>query len=481
MTFKKPATILLSTLIVSTVLITNSLNIHAEPDYEAEAEARKSLQIQSNETANWPAGPAIGAESAIVMDANSGAILYAKNIHEQLYPASTTKILTCLLATEHAEMDEIVEYSKDAVFGIERDSSNMGMDVGEKITMEQSLYGILVGSANEAACAVAEHISGSVADFATLMNEKAASLGCKDSHFMNPNGLYNENHYTSAYDLATIASAFFQNELLCKMSSTPTYEIPITATQPDDIIVHSKNKLLKDRQFTYDSLVGSKTGFTSEARQTLVSCAKKNGMTLICVIMKEESPYQFSDTATLFDYGFDNFQKVDISENEVQYSIDSSDLFHADNDVLGNSKPVLALNQEAYLVLPKTAVFKDTLSSLSYTDTGENSVATIDYTYNDIPVGHVSVDLVTASTGELDLGSSNIKDVSTQDLNNTEDILFINITKVFLIIIGVAGLLIGIFVTHSLINNYQFSKKKSSHARRKKITRIPSEFDDYNF
>ena len=479
--WKKALLLSMTAFFITNTFLSSTLSVHAGVDYNVEAENRKSLPVQSNEITNWPEGPALGAEAAILMEANTGTILYAKNIHEKNYPASTTKILTCLLATENSEMNEIVDYSRNAVFSIERDSSNMGMDAGEKITMEQSLYGILVGSANEAANAVAEHISGSVEAFSDLMNAKAKELGCENSHFVNPNGLYNDEHYTSAYDLATIGRAFFKNELLCKMSSTATYEIPPTATQPDDIVVHSKNKLLPNRECSYDYLVGSKTGFTSEARQTLVSCAKKDGMTLICVIMKEESPFQFTDTVALFDYGFNNFQKINISDNEVKYSINNNDLFNANEDVLGNSEPVLSLNEDDYIVLPNTAIFEDTTSSLSYDDTSETSVASIHYAYNGVDVGQVSVDLANNDMNNLNLDTPVLKvnDVSQFPANN--DIIFINITKVIVIILILSAIAITIFVIYSLIGNYNFSKRYRSRVSRKKRKRIPSKFDDYDF
>lgn len=466
---------------ITHTFLSSTLSVHAVVDYNVEAENRKYLPVQSNEISNWPEGPALGAEAAILMEANTGTILYAKNIHEKNYPASTTKILTCLLATENSEMNEIVEYSTNAVFSIERDSSNMGMDAGEKITMEQSLYGILVGSANEAANAVAEHISGSVEAFADLMNARAKELGCENTHFVNPNGLYHDEHYTSAYDLATIGRAFFKNELLCKMSSTASYEIPPTATQPDDIVVHSKNKLLPNRECSYDYLVGSKTGFTSEARQTLVSCAKKDGITLICVIMKEETPAQFTDTVALFDYGFNNFQKINISDNEVQYSINNNDLFNANEDVLGNSEPVLSLNQDSYIVLPNTAIFEDTTSSLSYDDTSEESVASIHYAYNGVNVGQVTVDLVNHNKNTLEFDTPVLKESDVSQSHNHDNIIFINITQILSLILVISTLIVIIFVIRSMIGNYNFSKRYRSRASRKKRKRIPSKFDDYDF
>lgn len=183
-------------------------------EYQQQMEERKSLPIQSNEIANWPEGPAIGAESAILMEMNTHTILYSKNIHEEMYPASTTKIMTCLLAAQNCNLDEKVTFSHNAVYGVPSDGSNMGIDEGEVITMEQAMYGILVGSANEAASAVGEHVAEALGKeptqeaFAQIMNDKAKELGCENTHFMNANGLFDENHYTSAYDLALIGCEF---------------------------------------------------------------------------------------------------------------------------------------------------------------------------------------------------------------------------------------------------------------------------------
>ena len=151
-------------------------------EYQQQMEERKSLPIQSNEIANWPEGPAIGAESAILMEMNTHTILYAKNIHEEMYPASTTKIMTCLLSAQNCNLDEKVTFSHNAVYGVPSDGSNMGIDEGEVITMEQAMYGILVGSANEAASAVGEHVAEALGKeptqeaFAQIMNDKAREL-----------------------------------------------------------------------------------------------------------------------------------------------------------------------------------------------------------------------------------------------------------------------------------------------------------------
>ena len=259
--------------------------------------------------------PVIQAQSAILMDVESGAILYAKNIHTERYPASITKLLTCLIAKEKCSLDETVTFSTDAVYGIERGSSNIGIDEGQTLTMEQCLYGILLASANEVAAAVAEHVAGSTEDFAKLMNAKVKELGGTDSHFVNANGLPNDAHYTSAYDMALIARAFFSDETLSKIAGTTKYHIPATATQPDEIDLQNHHRMLNGcmygSKYSYPYTVGGKTGYTNVARETLVTCAEKDGKRLVCVILKDEAPYHYEDTKALFEYGFNKFNKLD--------------------------------------------------------------------------------------------------------------------------------------------------------------------------
>ncbi len=287
-----------------------------------DSEERKTWEIQSNLIENWPEGPQIGAASAVLMEADSGIILYEKNIHEKNYPASTTKLMTCLLAMEkeNVSLNDMVPFSVDAVYSVPWDGSNMGMDAGEAMTLEECLYGILVLSANEVSNAVGEYISGDAQSFVQLMNDRALELGCTDTHFNNAHGYTDPEHYTSAHDLALIGREFFKHELLCKMSRTRLYHWYPTSTQPDDIYLASKNYFLTGEYYC-EGLVGSKTGFTDESRQCLVTCAERNGMTLICVIMKEETPYQYDDTLALFNYGFNNFEKIKVANYETKYNM----------------------------------------------------------------------------------------------------------------------------------------------------------------
>lgn len=342
----------------------------------------------------------------------------------------------------------------------------MGMDAGQSLTLEECLYGIMVGSANEAANAVAEHVGGDIENFAKMMNTRAKELGCQDSNFVNANGLYDKNHYTSAYDLATIARTFFKNELLCKIADTPTYHFIPSAGQPDDFYLHNKHKLING-DISYDGIVGGKTGYTDEARETLVTCAERNGMKLICVILKEESPAQFTDTTALFDYGFNNFQAENIANMDHDYLPDDSSFFNSDYSIFGTTGTTLALNSNDYIILPKNAVLKDTKTSVSYDpdSSDPSAIARISFTYNGIAVGSINVD---ASTDKgAGSGAS-----STESKSSTA--IYINIRFVILIISLVAGFIILLTFLHAVSSSYHFSgtrKDRRRFRRRKKEAR----------
>lgn len=468
----------------------------------------QSLAVQSNAVANWPTGPVISAESAILMDADTGAILYAKNIHQKEYPASTTKILTTLIASERCSMDEIVDFSYDAVHDIDPGSNHIAIEPGEQLTMEECLNAILIRSANEVSFAVAEHISGTTwQDFGDIMNERAKELGCVDSHFVNPNGLPNEEHYTSAYDLAMIGRAFFANEALCKMTMTHMLHILPSERQPDDIMEVNKMELIPGGKYAYPYLVGCKTGYTDVARSTLVSCAEKNGMKLICVVMRDENPNYYEDTISLFDYGFSNFQRVNISQAETKYNIDNAGAFYSGNDIFGNSKPILQLNQNDSITLPNTITFRDASSSISYDNTAPGQAAVITYTYNDVVLGTASIDFTASEKGSSVFGDETTgttdgaeATAATQEPDSTgatqstegaavdepagegggiptatqptasgeEDtasggpaVIFINVIKVFFWILGIAAAIFLVLLIRAFIKNYHFAHRST--------------------
>lgn len=480
------ACLLLTVSIFCGGIYTDTLTAYATlEELEAEAEARKSLPIQSNEIDNWPVGPQISAEAAILMDADTGTILYSKNINEKLYPASTTKIMTCLLAMEQGNLDDMVEFTNEAVFSVPADGSNMGMDVGEAITLEQCLYGILVGSANEVANAVAEHIGGTIDNFVDMMNERAVEMGCTNTHFVNANGLYDDDHYTTVYDLALISCAFFQDEMLCKIGNTSRYHFEPTATQPDDFYLNNKHKLITG-EVAYEGICGGKTGYTNEARQTLVTCAEQNGMKLICIVFKEESPTQFTDTVELFDYGFNNFQVKNISENEDKYDIEATGFLQIGNDIFGSSKPILSIDTDSYVIIPNTIEFSDLDSEIDYDISEENRIAQIVYSYHDTYVGKAYLELADNAASAYDFDTNiTATDISVEKTNAApeQNTIFINVKKVLIGILVLAAVIIILFVLRALIINNKNSKRRKNRVKRKqnRRARIRSDFDDFDF
>ncbi len=454
--------------LLSTIILVAFLSVligdssFAAGDYEQDALLRKDLPIQSNDIEGWPHGPEITAQAAIVMEAGTGTILYAKNIHEELYPASTTKIMTCLLAVENAGISDEITFSNDAIFSVPRDGSNIGMDVGQSITLEQALYGIMVGSANEVANAVAEHVSGSISAFVDLMNERAKELGCTNTHFSNTNGLQADDHYTSAYDLALIAKAFFSNELLCKIGNTPKYHFVATSTQPDDFYIKNKHKLING-EMTYEGILGGKTGYTDLARETLVTCAEKDGLRLIVVVLMDESPAQFTDTVALFNYGFNNFKSVNVSDNDSRYMPDDSLFFESDNDVFGRSGTILKLSKNSQIILPKTQSIEDTDYEIQYDLTdleksqNPNAIARVAYSFSGSPIGTAYVCYSALSSGKE---QPNVAQKGTVFIN-------VKILIAIAVVILILSALIGSFVP-SLNPGNKRSSNKSDRMRYKR-------------
>lgn len=252
--------------------------------------------------------PSVGADSAILMDANTGTILYSKNIDTAYPPASTTKIMTALLTIENTKMNDIVTVSKKVPFV---DGSKIGLFEGEQLPVKEVLHGLLLMSGNDCAEALAEHVSGSIEDFAKLMTKRAKELGCDNTNFINPSGLYDDNHRTSAKDLAIIMKEAMTHPEFREIIATTIYKIPPTNLHPDGINLANENKIIyKNSKYYYEGAEGGKTGYTVQSLFSYVACANKNGQRLIAAFVHDENKSYYTDVKTLFDYGFNNFELV---------------------------------------------------------------------------------------------------------------------------------------------------------------------------
>lgn len=340
--------------------------------------------IQTNETSGWPEGPAVYAESAILMDADTGTILYGKNIDAQKYPASITKIMTTLLAIEHSHLNERVVFSENAIWGIERNSSHIGIRIGENLSMEDCLYGIMLESANEVCIAVAEHIAGSVDAFVEMMNQRAIELGCQNTHFSNPNGLPSEDHYTSAHDMALIAQSAYQNEQFRELCATTVHKIGWTNRAGEDRWLLNHHKMLRDdTEFYYDGCMGGKTGYTEVALNTLVTYGQRNDLNLICVTMRTAGQQVYLDTAALMDYGFANFHRV--AAKSPKQKLLGASVFSCPGYYLGchSAKTIADIKKNTQLTLPLDAAFSD----VDMTASMDEGLITRSYQYHDYNIG----------------------------------------------------------------------------------------------
>ena len=271
------------------------------------------------------APPEITAPSGVLIDAATGDVLYEKNAREIMYPASTTKIMTALLTLENADLDDLVVIDKDTPF---TDGSRLYVIEGEIFTVEQLLYAIMVESANDAAIALAKHISGTVEDFSKLMNKRAKELGAKNTNFINPTGLPNEKHVSTAYDLAMITRHAMTIPKFAKLAKTVRYQIPPTNKQEETRYFKTSNRFLWGEggrnkilyrgnwiNIKYDLIEGIKTGYTLLAQQCLVASASKGQHRVISVVLKAEGANIYTDSRTLIDYGLEEFKYIKLVDN----------------------------------------------------------------------------------------------------------------------------------------------------------------------
>ena len=262
--------------------------------------------------------------SCILIEANTGKILYEKNSNDVRFPASTTKIMTAILTVENCNLDDVATVSHNAVYSIPYDYTHASLKEGEELTIEQLLYALMIPSANDAAIVLAEHISGSVEEFAKLMNKRAEELGCKNTHFVNPNGIHSKDHTSTSYDLALMGKFAMQNSIIRKIVSTTQFTLPATNkySKADRTFNNSNDLLSTYSRYYYEGTTGVKTGYTGEAGNCIIASAKKNDFEVILVVLCGESTntglsQRYLDCKTLFDYAFNNYSLKTLNEKNA--------------------------------------------------------------------------------------------------------------------------------------------------------------------
>ena len=306
--------------------------------------------VESNSWKDWPQAVDIQASTGIVMDAKTGTILFDKGMDDKRYPASITKIMTALIAIENSSPEDLITFTETGMADAYSGSSNIQPQLGETFTMEQCIYMIMLKSANDVSTQVAEVIGGSVEGFVDMMNQRAVELGCTNTHFNNASGLPDEDHYTSAHDMALITQEALKNEQFRKVASTTNYTVPPTNLTPGSREYRNHHALMfpEDTTWYYDGCVGGKTGYTDSALNTLVTFVNRDGMELISVVMHGESgPSVCTDTMTIMDYGYANFRYDELGKVAT-----ATGGIVVENKVLNNEEYEEFLNKDKVTTTP---------------------------------------------------------------------------------------------------------------------------------
>lgn len=292
--------------------------------------------------------PEVSADGVVLMNANTGEIIYEKNINQKYPPASTTKIMTALLTLENCNLEEEITVSKKCE---DEDGSKIYLFEGEKFKVKDLLYSLLMASANDSALALAEHIGGDVNNFSKMMNERAKQLGCTNTNFVNPNGLYDDKHRTSAHDLALIMRELIKHEEYIKISKTPEYNIPPTNNSKEPRHLWNGNKMIhKGNQYFYEFCEAAKTGYTIQSLHSYVVSAKKGNERYIVVLIHDANKQFYKDSVALFNYAFNNFEtKKLISKNESLYTYSFSE----------NEKLSLVSDRDISSVIEKSTKYEE--------------------------------------------------------------------------------------------------------------------------
>lgn len=454
-----------TTIVMATEATPEASVVSPETPEEPPVPESYEWEIQSNNIPGWPEGPKVMAETAIVMDMDTEEILYAKGIDEKRAPASTTKILTAMLAIEKVPFETQITFT-DEVNNIEAGSTHIGIKPGETLTMKDCAYAILLASANEVSSGVAEYIGTTVPAFVDMMNQRAKELGCTNTHFVNANGLYDENHYTTARDLAIIAKAAFQNETFREVVKTPYYIVPKTNITDEERWLNNHHKMILQGSEYYEGCLGGKTGYTEKAGNTLVTYAERNGRKLVCALLADVNVVaQYTDTKALLDYGFDSFQRLGTT---------AVSLSPAKSDKLGKQLEEKGLLSTA-LETTSISVPKELTEELTYKTTLENNMLNIDYYYGKQQIGSSSMqasDEILKVSQELSPKEVTKTDASvspnpTKDSNTSEKDNILPSWKYIALFLLITGILFYIVV---LIVNIKRSikrrKRKKARERR---------------
>ncbi|MCD7777971.1 MAG: D-alanyl-D-alanine carboxypeptidase, partial [Clostridiales bacterium] len=468
--------------ILYTIIFNNAIKIFAQDENLSEEVTYDSMdmsEVEYTEADTVPAyldengNPVIVAKSAVVIDADTGVILYGKDENAMHYPASVTKVLTSLIACEETEPTDLVTFSEAAVYGIGEGSSSIAVRVGETLNMDQCLHAILMASTNDVCVGVAELIDGTEAAFAERMNERAKELGAINSHFANSHGYHDENHYTTAYDMAMILKEAIKNEKFMESFSCLSYTIPETNLVSEQRPLAHKAKILwEDSPYYYQYIKGAKTGFTDQAGNTLITYSEKDGVKLICCVLADRGYYNtYTDSILLFDYCFNMYStQTLVSAGELNISVPAVQYYNNKTIDLGEVSASVKQDYDAYV---PGAVNKDTITiSYDVPDTLTGGVAVGDI------VGQAEVFYGGNLLASLDITADTAAELIPEEELIRQEKLEELVKLSVRILIGLIALIIVVFIIHRMINSRMYKHKKKYKKQRRKYRKARKNGDD---
>lgn len=398
----------------------------------------------------WPAPPDTASESVYSIEISTGTVLYEKDADAMRYPASTTKILTCLLALENTTMDEVVTFSENTL-NLDEGAVTIDAIPGEQMSAKDVIYGLMLESGNDCAVALAEHIAGSVPAFVDMMNARAYAIGCTGSHFSNPHGLFAEDHYTTAHDMALIALEAYKNSTYIQIISTPVYTAAPTNMTYEPREFKNRDLLIDPESSYYNPFViGGKTGYLNESGRCLVTYAQRDDISVVTAQFKGEYNGIFQEAATLIDYDFNNFALRNASLEERRFSGTA----YSGGAMLDPGAEILTLRNIPFSDLTARLAYADELpaeeTSTSSDETADTSAGDDTAAAEDTSITSGELfGTITYSYGGRDLGSARIY-LTKKQTSATPDFIkvyYINGWTVALFCIIVLIIVFSIFLT----------------------------------
>lgn len=456
--------ILLMTSLCSTVsFAADPIDTRTAEGKAISTDAAYAMTVDSNSWQNWPQGPQTYGEANIVMDAETGAILFAKNIDGKAYPASITKVLTMLVALENGNLSDTVTFSKESVYSVPYSYAHIGMKEDEQISLEDALYGMMLASANEVAYSIGESVGKNLGYdydwFIQKMNEKCQELGGENSNFVNTNGLDDEEHYTTARDMALITQDLLINHPeFEKVTQTLQYTIGSTNLTTDSRTFQQNHKMFYQSNQHYDErVIAGKTGYTDSALNTLITCADDGNMKLICVNLKTHGTNVYPDTKNLLNYGFDNFEHLDVSALETSADVGS---------IIGNS----------LVTVPEGVTFEEL--DMQMIENGDKKTARVLYTYKGNLVGETEVEL-SQSYIKANYPETLVEKDTSPEKGFSFKKFILTLLKIILVIILILALLVVFLIVRKKRIMRERRRRRQAAMRRRRMLEEQRRKQDY--